>query len=200
MHLLKRRSFVTFLLFMAALGGLFPPGAPFPQSDTARGHPAPANAAIYTDPAPLSSAPGTSSLANKAGPLYHALFSSNLYALTAGLRPGRGVPIPDAADVPVLPVQDVSFYNWRGELRSGWLALTTPGAPVIILNHGMPGNRMSMLSRAAFLFDHGFNVLLFDFQSYGKSQGVMSTLGMVESEDILAAISYLHSLPATIDR
>jgi dipeptidyl aminopeptidase/acylaminoacyl peptidase len=141
---------------------------------------------------------GAPSFGSRAGPLYHELYSSDFYALTAGLRPGRGQPIPDAADVPDLPVQDVSFYNWRGELLSGWLALTTPGAPVIILNHGTPGNRMSMLSRATFLFNHGFNVLLFDFQSYGKSQGVMSTLGMVESEDILAAISYLHSLPATM--
>lgn len=186
------------LLFVAALGGLFPASASFPQSRTVWGKPAQANSAIPGDPEPLSSATGTSSLANKAGALYHELYSSDFYQLTAGLRPGRGQPIPNAADVTALPVEDVSFYNWRGELLSGWLALTTPGAPVIILNHGTPGNRMSMISRAAFLFDHGFNVLLFDFQSYGKSQGEISTLGMVESEDILAAISYLHSLPPTM--
>jgi dipeptidyl aminopeptidase/acylaminoacyl peptidase len=121
-----------------------------------------------------------------------------LYQLTSGLHPGRGEAIPNAADVLALPVEDVSFYNWRGELLSGWLALNSPGAPVIILNHGTPGNRVSMISRAAFLYNHGFNVLLFDFQSYGKSQGEMSTLGMVESDDILAAISYVHSLPATM--
>ena len=194
----KQRYFLALFLLVAALAGLFPPGVPFPQSHTVGGKPAQTNSTIDGDPAPLSSATGTSSFEIKAEPLYHALYSSNFYQLTAGLRPGRGQPIPDAADVTALPVQDVSFYNWRGELLSGWLALTTPGAPVIILNHGTPGNRMSMLSRAAFLFDHGFNVLLFDFQSYGKSQGIMSTLGMVESEDILAAISYLHSLPATM--
>jgi uncharacterized protein len=114
------------------------------------------------------------------------------------LHPGRGQAIPAAADVTELPVKDVSFYNWRGELLSGWLALDTPEAPVIVLAHGTPGNRLSMLQRAAFLYKHGYNVLLFDFQSYGLSQGVMSTLGMVESEDILAAISYLHALPDTM--
>src|SRR5205823_2026963 len=67
-----------------------------------------------------------------------------------------------------------------------------------MLAHGTPGNRVSMLQRAAFLYKHGYNVLLFDFQSYGLSQGVMSTLGMVESEDILAAISFLHWLPDTM--
>jgi dipeptidyl aminopeptidase/acylaminoacyl peptidase len=122
----------------------------------------------------------------------------NIFKLTTGLHPGRGEPIPAATDVHELPVSDVTFYNWRGEVLSGWLSRITPQAPVIILTHGTPGNRVSMLQRAAFLFEHGYNVLLFDFQSYGKSQGIMSTLGMVESEDILAAISFLHGLPDTM--
>jgi dipeptidyl aminopeptidase/acylaminoacyl peptidase len=126
-------------------------------------------------------------------------YSNTLLQLTAGLRSGPGVPIPAALDVHALPVNDISFYNWRGYLLSGWFALHTPQAPVIILAHGTPGNRVSMISRAAFLYAHGYNVLLFDFQSYGRSQGVLSTLGLVESEDILAAISYIHSLPATSD-
>jgi fermentation-respiration switch protein FrsA (DUF1100 family) len=145
---------------------------------------------------PISSRLNTPSVATPA-PMFHsdAIMQSSLYQLTSGLRPGRGVPIPAASSVQELPVIDVTFYNWRGELLSGWLALQTPQAPVIILAHGTPGNRVSMISRAAFLYKHGYNVLLFDFQSYGKSQGVMSTLGMVESEDILAAISYIHGLP-----
>jgi Dipeptidyl aminopeptidases/acylaminoacyl-peptidases len=125
--------------------------------------------------------------------------NSALYQLTSGLRPGRGDVIPPARDVEALPVFDISFYNQRGNLISGWLALRAPHAPVIILTHGTPGNRVDMVSRAAFLFEHGYNVLLFDFQSYGQSQGVLSTLGMIESEDILAAITYLHSFPDTDD-
>jgi uncharacterized protein len=123
--------------------------------------------------------------------------SSNLEQLTQGLHPGRGEPIPAAKDINELPVQDIFFYNRRGNLLSGWLALHTPKAPVIILTHGTPGNRVSMIQRAAFLYNHGYNIVLFDFQSYGRSQGIMSTLGMVESEDILAAIDYLHALPDT---
>ncbi len=118
-------------------------------------------------------------------------------ALTQGLYPGRGDPIPTAQDVHQLPVVDISFYNKRGNLLSGWLALRAPRIPIIILTHGTPGNRISMIQRATFLYNHGYNVLLFDFQSYGRSQGTMSTLGMVEAEDILAAIAYVHALPAT---
>ncbi len=198
MHLSKRRCLLALLLLVAAVCGLFPAGAGFPQSGAGRGSPAGTNVPISGDAPPLPSTTGSSPFANQDGPLYHAMISTDLSRLTAGLHPGRGQAIPDAADVLALPVEDVSFYNWRGELLSGWLAVNAPGAPLIILNHGTPGNRVSMISRAAFLYNHGFNVLLFDFQSYGKSQGEMSTLGMVESEDILAAISYAHSLPATM--
>ena len=124
---------------------------------------------------------------------YNSQTRAVVYQLTSGLRPGRGETIPPAQSIHALPVSDVSFYNFRGYLLSGWFALNTPQAPVIILTHGTPGNRVSMVSRAAFLYKHGYNVLLFDFQSYGRSQGVLSTLGMVESEDILAAIMYLKT-------
>ncbi|GAC1431797.1 MAG: hypothetical protein NVS4B1_32980 [Ktedonobacteraceae bacterium] len=130
------------------------------------------------------------------GPPYNSVIAA-VYRLTSGLRPGRGEPIPDAHDVHELPVFDVSFYNARRELLSGWLSLNRPQAPVIILTHGTPGNRVSMIQRAAFLYKHGYNILLFDFQSYGRSQGELSTLGMVESEDIVAAISYVQHFPKT---
>ncbi len=190
-----RHCIFACLLLVAVMGGWFPSSAPLPQSGTSAGNSAKMNVPINGDGYPPSSSVDFPSFADKAH--YHTQFLIDLARLTGGLHPGRGEPIPNAADVHVLPVEDVSFYNWRGELLSGWLSLASPTAPVIILTHGTPGNRVSMISRAAFLHNHGFNVLLFDFQSYGKSQGEMSTLGMVESEDILAAISYIHSLLAT---
>src|SRR5437660_282122 len=98
---------------------------------------------------------------------------SNLQQLTQGLHPEPSDPIPDVKDVHELPVVDISFYNMRDNLISGWLAIHSPLVPVIILTHGTPGNRVSMIQRAAFLYNHGYNVLLFDFQSYGRSQGIM---------------------------
>lgn len=122
---------------------------------------------------------------------------SDVFQLTDGLRPVPGPAIPAAKDIHVIPVKDISFFNQRGSRLSGWLAVYSRQAPVIILNHGTPGDRVNMLQRATFLFKHKYSVMLFDFQSYGHSQGIMSTLGMVESEDILAAISFLHVYPST---
>src|SRR5438874_9450399 len=156
------------------------------------------SSALHSGNVPISSQVGTSTNKNPLQDFALNSIKSDQLKLTEGLHPGRGQAIPAATDVTALPVKDVRFYNWRGELLSGWLALITPEAPVIMLTHGTPGNRVSMLQRAAFLYKHGYNVLLFDFQSYGLSQGVMSTLGMVESEDIVAAISFLHGLPDTM--
>ncbi len=157
--------------------------------------PSRSNIALSVTGSPLSSAvPGYSPTALMP---YNSTMRTRLAQLTNGLRSGRGEPIPNVHNVHEFPAKDVLFYNWRGELLSGWLVVQKPQAPVIILNHGTPGNRVSMVARAAFLYKHGYNILLFDFQSYGNSQGPLSTLGMVESEDILASIVYLHSLADT---
>lgn len=177
------------LLVIALLVGWFLHGIPLAQNKPPAGQ-------LQT--APISSSLNSPTNVGAMPSLALNSIKSIQVKLTEGLHPGRGEPIPAAVDIYELPVIDVSFYNWRGELLSGWLGLNAPQAPVIILAHGTPGNRMSMLQRAAFLYKYGFNVLLFDFQSYGLSQGVMSTLGMVESEDILAAISFLHGLPDTM--
>jgi pimeloyl-ACP methyl ester carboxylesterase len=186
------------LLVCTLVGGWLLHGMLFASSTSTAESSSGVNSMLQSANVPISSKLGTSTNKNPVEDFALHSIKPDQIKLTAGLHPGRGQAIPAAADVTELPVKDVSFYNWRGELLSGWLALITPEAPVIILTHGTPGNRVSMLQRAAFLYKHGDNVLLFDFQSYGLSQGVMSTLGMVESEDILAAISFLHGLPDTM--
>jgi uncharacterized protein len=191
-----QRCFFGFSLVVAIFAGWFLHGIPALHT-TSSAHATANNIPLNAMTKPISSNLVTPQATRLPAPREKVVIRSSLYQLTSGLRPGRGSPIPTASSVQQLPVVDVSFYNWRGELLSGWLALQTPQAPIIILTHGTPGNRVDMVARAAFLYQHGYNVLLFDFQSYGKSQGVLSTLGMVESEDILAAISYIHGLPAT---
>lgn len=194
---MRRLGFGLLLVITLGAGWLLHGVLLAPTATSAQSLPG-VNSPLKTGALPISSALESSTSINPVPSFALNSIKSNLFKLTAGLHPGRGEPIPAATDVHELPVFDVTFYNWRGELLSGWLSRITPQAPVIILTHGTPGNRVSMLQRAAFLYKHGYNVLLFDFQSYGRSQGVMSTLGMVESEDILAAISFLRSLPDTM--
>ena len=196
--LFMRRLGFGLLLVITLAGGWLLHGVLLSPTAASTERPLAMNAPLFKATVPISSVLESSTGSNSVPLFALNTIISNQFKLAAGLYPGRGQPIPAATDVRELPVIDVTFYNWRGELLSGWLALHTPQAPVIILTHGTPGNRVSMVQRAAFLYKHGYDVLLFDFQSYGRSQGVMSTLGMVESEDILAAISFLHGLPDTM--
>ena len=66
---------------------------------------------------PISSQLGTSTRNNPLmDPALNSI-NSNQLKLTAGLHPGRGqANSRGSRRVTALPVKDVSFYNWRGEL------------------------------------------------------------------------------------
>jgi fermentation-respiration switch protein FrsA (DUF1100 family) len=50
-----------------------------------------------------------------------------------------------------------------------------------------------MVSRARFLVDEGYTVLLFDFQAHGESTGAHITTGYLESRDARAAIDFVRA-------
>jgi uncharacterized protein len=84
-----------------------------------------------------------------------------------------------------------------GSLIHGWLSVGKPGQGVVLLLHGLRGDRRDMISRAEFLRARGYSVLLVDFQAHGESRGSRVTFGDLESRDVTAAIHYLHhKLPA----
>jgi fermentation-respiration switch protein FrsA (DUF1100 family) len=51
-----------------------------------------------------------------------------------------------------------------------------------------------MLGRARFLFEAGFDVLLFDFQGHGESFGKYMTFGYLEKWDAKAAVAYMKAV------
>jgi alpha-beta hydrolase superfamily lysophospholipase len=92
-----------------------------------------------------------------------------------------------------LAVENVSFPSTSGATIHGWLV--TPDEPrgVVILQHGIRGDRTAMVPRAQFLSKAGYAVLLFDFQAHGESLGKNITLGHLESRDSQAAVKYVKS-------
>jgi fermentation-respiration switch protein FrsA (DUF1100 family) len=58
--------------------------------------------------------------------------------------------------------------------------------------HGYPADKANLLGIAEFLAED-FNVFLFDFRSFGKSEGKYTTAGYLEKNDLLAAINYLEN-------
>lgn len=90
------------------------------------------------------------------------------------------------------PVQDVSFTASDGVQLRGWLAIASPHAATIILVHGFKGSRVSVLPWAHFLYEAGYNVLLFDGRGCGQSNGWGIALGAREANDVIGAVRYLQ--------
>ena len=65
-----------------------------------------------------------------------------------------------------------------------------PGAPTIVLVHGLGANKSDMLRYAATLHEE-FNLVLFDLRAAGRSTGDVNTIGALESRDLEAILEWL---------
>jgi dipeptidyl aminopeptidase/acylaminoacyl peptidase len=99
-----------------------------------------------------------------------------------------------------LSYQTVSFPSRDDHLLiRGWLmpGLLPDGRQTvqrtIIVVHGIPGNRGSVLSVSAALVRHGFAVLALDLRGDGESASAPLSLGEFEQRDILGAVDFLQT-------
>lgn len=115
------------------------------------------------------------------------------------VSPRRSKLLTTPASVKI-PFESVSFHSADGTKLAGWY-LPPSGKPkgVIVLCHGVDGNREDVLAPAAILHKHGYATMLFDFRARGESEGGHSTLGWKETDDLLAAIALVKSRPELKD-
>src|SRR6266536_2458801 len=91
-----------------------------------------------------------------------------------------------------LGAETVEFKSDSGAIIKGWWCPTVNRRGVVLLLPGIRANRLSMVDRARFLRRAGYSVLLIDFQATGETKGDHITFGWKESQDVLAAIDFLH--------
>lgn len=97
-------------------------------------------------------------------------------------------------DYGITVYQDVSFTTSDGvSLVGWWLPVKGKPAGTVILAHGVFRNRQQMLGRAAFLWNMGYQALLFDTRGEGQSGPSPVSGGLLEANDFLAAESFLES-------
>lgn len=89
------------------------------------------------------------------------------------------------------PAEPVQFPVNSESPVHGWLVYGDPDHGVVLLAHSIRSNRLEMLSRARFLNEKGYSVLLIDLQAHGESPGKRITFGARESESIEAAVAFL---------
>ena len=90
-----------------------------------------------------------------------------------------------------LKYEEVAFNSTDGIKLSGWFLPNNKTKQTIIVMHGYPADKANLLGIADFLAKD-FNVFLFDFRSFGKSEGKYTTAGYLERNDLLGAINYLQ--------
>ncbi len=90
------------------------------------------------------------------------------------------------------PVESIQIPGTNGSTVHGWLSYGKPGGSVVLLAHSMRSNRLEMLSRARFLRDQGYSVLLIDLHAHGETTGERITFGLRESESIVASVAFLR--------
>jgi len=103
-------------------------------------------------------------------------------------------PAPTAVGILTtdFPVESVQIPAADGSTVHGWMIYGKPGNGVVLLLHSMRSNRVEMLSRARFLKDQGFSVLLIDLQAHGETAGDHITFGLHESRNAEAAVTFLR--------
>ena len=89
-----------------------------------------------------------------------------------------------------LQYEDIRFKTADRLSLAGWLIPGKKGAPTIIVGHGYPFDKANILPIVTFLHPE-YNLFLFDFRSFGQSEGSLTTAGVKEQEDVHAAIKYL---------
>jgi pimeloyl-ACP methyl ester carboxylesterase len=74
-------------------------------------------------------------------------------------------------------------------LAAWWIPAEEAKGTVVFL-HGYGASRSQALSVAPFLHRAGYHVLAFDFRAHGESEGAYTTIGIEESRDVRAAVSW----------
>lgn len=93
--------------------------------------------------------------------------------------------------VPIDLVGDsIQLDSDSGATLFGWHLRSETNHGVVVLLHGIRGNRLSMLPRARELIELGYSIVMIDFQAHGESSGDQITIGHLEKYDVVAAVDY----------
>ncbi|MDE2420613.1 MAG: alpha/beta fold hydrolase [Gammaproteobacteria bacterium] len=91
-----------------------------------------------------------------------------------------------------LPTEQVTIATSPNNKISGWLMQGHVHQGVVLLLHGVRGDRREMLPRARFLHQLGYTVFLIDLPAHGESDGDHISFGHTEAVGVNAALHFLR--------
>lgn len=113
----------------------------------------------------------------------------SLYGFFSSIKPPK-IRIDYKPEEFGLKSEDITFESTDGLKLSGWFIPHNKSKDAIIVMHGYPANKADLLPVALFL-NKKYNVFLFDFRSFGQSEGSYTTAGFKEVRDLEGAIKFL---------
>jgi uncharacterized protein len=113
--------------------------------------------------------------------------------------PGAGWELPrTVAEPPVERQRPLSFGAPGGPALRGEFWAQPEPAPTIVICHGYRVDRTRLRPVAALEYQHGYNILLFDFRGHGESAQVATSGGNAEVRDLTAALDVAARQPETL--
>ncbi|MFQ5855403.1 MAG: alpha/beta hydrolase [Anaerolineae bacterium] len=123
-----------------------------------------------------------------------AVGAAGLFSWFAGQQLTKR-PEPDAYANPArfdLPFEPVSFSSRDGVTLRGWFIPAEDGRGTIVFCPGHTGSMHSDLGYVPWFHEAGYDLLMFDWRGRGRSDGAVTSLGILERRDLLGAIDFLQ--------
>lgn len=96
---------------------------------------------------------------------------------------------PENKNAPAIPYHTVRLQSNK-EIEC-WFIPRDSAVGTVVLFHGYGGYKSSMLDKSAVFQQMGYNTLLVDFMGSGGSEGVATTIGFKEAEQVKTTVDFL---------
>lgn len=108
---------------------------------------------------------------------------------------GLDNPKPTDDSVPKIPYQVVGLKTAKGLHIDAWDMPADSGEVngTVIILHGFRGNKSGFLPVADFFHRLGYNCFMIDFAGHGNSEGMQTSMGYYESEQVKLAYQYVKT-------
>lgn len=124
-------------------------------------------------------------------PDWDVAYPKNIFDKTWKLFKGPSFGKNTDEITPDFPYQQLWLKRQDGLKIDTWYGPLDSSKGTICLFHGLSSNKAYYLKEAKMFRKYGFSVLLLDFHGHGKSDGMTTTIGYNEAEEVKLAYDYL---------
>ncbi|MCH2021656.1 MAG: lysophospholipase [Saprospiraceae bacterium] len=103
-----------------------------------------------------------------------------------GIKIGK----PQNTEKPDINYKEVTFGQ-HPKLHAWWIPCDKQAKGIFIIFHGYNSSKSSQLDRARVIRKLGFHTFLVDMRGHGDSEGLETSIGYHEAEDVKAAYNYI---------